>query len=165
VTRRRLARAAVGAVGLVVLASVARADAPSDQYNLFNLNSVVIQDLQTSLVWQRYASTTPMLFGDAATYCATLSLDTYATGWRVPSYKELMTLVNEVPDVEYDNGQVKQEWIDGNAFPFTDVDAEYWTSSMYPVQSGYAYAVNFRNGVPDAQDTLGIQALLVRCVH
>jgi hypothetical protein len=163
--RVRLVRAVVGAGSLVVLASVARADAPQDQYNLFNSNSDVIQDLQTGLIWQRYPSTTPMVFGDAAAYCATLQLNVYSSGWRVPSYKELLTLVNEVPDAEYENGKVEQEWIDGNAFPFTVIDLGYWSSSMYPAKAGYAYTVDFSDGTAQQQNTVGMLPQLVRCVH
>src|ERR1700722_7009203 len=130
---RRWSRATFGASAILVLVTLARADAPFDQYNLFNLNSDVIQDQQTGLYWQRYPPTNGVNFDGAALYCGQLSLDTFASGWRVPSYKELLTLVDESPHVEYENGTVVEKYIDGNAFPGTEVlSSSYWTSSAYP---------------------------------
>ena len=165
--RRRL-RATLVASAVVVLATLARADAPTDQYNLFNLNSDVIQDLKTGLYWQRYPLTTGLSFYDAATQCGQLSLDTLTTGWRVPSYKELLTLVDESPHVEYEGGQLVEKWIDGDAFP-GDVAApvltsEYWTSSAYPgTPPGSGYTVNFHTGFSHTADMNNAQ--YVRCVH
>ena len=166
--RRRL-RAMLAASAVVVLGTLARADAPGDQYNLFNLNSDAIQDLKTGLVWQRYPLA-GLSFDDAATQCAQLSLDTLTTGWRVPSGKELLTLVDESPHVEYEGGVLVQKWIDGNAFlgPLASpvlAYAGYWTSSAYPVGPpyGYAYTVDFSNGVAQQQPMTTMQ--YVRCVH
>jgi hypothetical protein len=162
---RRLLRAAFGASAVLVLVTLARADAPMDQYNLFNLNSDVIQDQQTGLYWQRYPPTSGVDFDQAAAYCGQLSLDTFASGWRVPSYKELLTLVDESPHVEYENGALVQKFIDGNAFPGAAVtSSSYWTSSVYPGSPALeGYAVNFHTGVPAAQDLASSQ--VVRCVH
>ena len=162
--RLRRLRATLAATAVVALATFARADAPSDQYNLFNQNNDVIPDRWTGLSWQRSPPTTPVTFAAAAAYCGQLSLDTMSTGWRVPSYKELLTLVDESPHPEYEGNQVVEKYIDGNAFPGAAVTAApYWTSSAYPGTAGYAYAVNFHNGVPQAQD-MGNSAY-VRCVH
>jgi hypothetical protein len=149
--------------GVAALASLARADAPIDQYNLFNLNSDVIQDNYTGLRWQRYASTTPVPWAGTFAVCASVSLDTYTTGWRVPSYKELLTIVDEAPHTEYENGLLVQKAIDPNAFPGTAVDNPYWTSSVPAFQPTNAYSVNFHTGVPQLQDALN--PIYVRCVH
>jgi hypothetical protein len=164
VTGRRVARV-LGAAGVLALAPLARADAPTDQYNLFNLNSVVIQDLGTGLTWQRYASTATVSFADAATTCAALSLDTFTTGWRVPSYKELLTIVDEVPHTEYPGGVPVTTAIDANAFPGTDVQASYWSSSVFPSTGAtpLGYSVDFSSGVPQQDNALHL--LHVRCVH
>jgi hypothetical protein len=164
----RLLRATIAASAVVALATLARADAPTDQYNLFNLNSDVIQDLRTGLSWQRYPLTTPVSLAQAEAACQGLSLGNYASGWRVPSYKELLTIVDESPHYEYPNGSPVLKWIDGNAFP-GDLAAPvvmyaYWTSSLYPaLPPGYAYAVNFHTGIPQAQSVGTAQ--YARCVH
>jgi hypothetical protein len=163
VSARRWLRVSTLAGGAVVLASVARADAPLDQYGLFNLNSDVIQDVHTGLQWQRYASTTPVTYDGSFAVCSSLSLDTLTTGWRVPSYKELMTLVDEEPHTEYENGALVEKAIDPNAFPGMAVDNSYWTSSLFPAQSGYAYVINFRTGIPQGDDASFSH--YVRCVH
>jgi hypothetical protein len=162
--RRRLLRASLAASAAVVLATLARADAPSDQYGTFNLSTPVIADAKTGLSWQRYPPTAGVSFQGAADYCATLSLYIFASGWRVPSYKELLTLVDEAPHVEYEGTTVVEKFIDANAFPGAAVTTSpYWTSSAYPAQAGSAYVVDFHTGVPQAQDT-GFSAY-VRCVH
>lgn len=150
--------------GVVALASIARADfAPSDQYGLFNLNNDVISDQQTGLHWQRYASATTVTWAGTFGLCSSLSLDTYTTGWRVPSYKELLTLVDETPNTEYEGGGLEEKAIDTNAFPRTAIDYYYWSSSTLSGQTGTGYAVDFHTGVPILLDAL--KSGYVRCVH
>jgi hypothetical protein len=167
VIARRWLRVCTVAGGAIVLTSFARADAPTGQdgqYNLFNLNSDVIQDVQTGLYWQRYASTTAVDYASSFGVCASLSLDTMTTGWRVPSYKELMTLVDEVPHTEYEGGSLVYKAIDSHAFPGTATTNPYWTSSPYVSQSNSAYVINFRTGVPTYAD-MSSAGYFVRCVH
>jgi hypothetical protein len=170
VSAARWLRAASGAGGLVALASFARADAPPDQYVLFNSGSSVIQDARTKLIWQRYASTAPVVFkdplgagNDAFGACAGVSLSTFPTGWRLPSYKELLTIVDEAPHTEYEGGSLVFKAIDPNAFPSTSALYPYWSSSMAPSSPGSAYAVSFHTGVSITQDIT--TPAYVRCVH
>jgi len=156
-------RATLAAVALAAaMVSLARADAPPDQYGLFSSASLTIVDNYTKLVWQRQATSGQYKFQDAATYCQTLSLDGYVD-WRVPSYKELLTLVDEHPHFEYGNGGLVPHAIDPNAFPQTAVDNYYWTSSVFPEAPIYGYAVSFADGT--GQQSLLSQQLYVRCVH
>jgi len=166
-TARSRLRAALGLTGAAAVAATARADAPADQYNLFNMTVETIQDARTSLVWQRFRYSSPpqLSFQAAAAYCATFSIPTYPTGWRVPSYKELLTLIDESPHIEWSTGAPVLTAIDGSAFPGTVADADYWTSSLYaraPL-TPTAYAVNFGDGSAKL-DALG-NALYVRCVR
>jgi hypothetical protein len=167
---RRWVRRLAGVAGVVTLASVARADAPSDQYELFDVNDVTIQDHFTTLVWQRYPATSitsgmpaTMTFDAAAAYCQGLSLGSYANGWRVPSYKELLTLVDEKPHLEFENGQLVPKAIDLHAFPGTPTaGTSYWTSSTY--QDGRGYAVDFSDGTAQLASKANT-SFYVRCVH
>jgi hypothetical protein len=170
--RLRSLRGAGAAGALLALASLAQADdncptcAPIDQYNLFNQNNEVIQDQWAKLVWQRTPPGTAVSFYEAEVYCSTLVLSTGSgpsTGWRLPSYKELMTIVDETPHVEYEGGQLVTKWIDGYAFPAAPVAQPYWTSSMYPAIAGYAYAIDFGSGLPQQANTPSSN--FVRCVH
>jgi hypothetical protein len=164
-TARVRLRAVAGLAGVAAIAATARADAPSDQYGLFNMTVETIQDLRTSLVWQRLRNTVPPLstFAGAAAYCKALALPSSATGWRVPSYKELLTIVDESPHLEYENGNLVSKAIDRSAFLGTLTDFPYWTSSLYAKDRTYAYVVNFRDGRPASQ-TLA-QTAYVRCVY
>jgi hypothetical protein len=153
-------------VALVAMVSLARADAPPDQYELFNSGSSTIADHYTKLVWQRAAPSLQYSFTDAATYCQGLSLNGFVN-WRVPSYKELLTLVDEHPHFEYENGSLVPHAIDPNAFPGSAVGTPYWTSSMYPEDptQGSAYVIDFRNGQANYTSTGPSTLLFVRCVH
>jgi hypothetical protein len=154
-------------MALVAIVSLARADAPTDQYQLFGSGNLTIQDLKTGLSWQRSVptmggATATFSFQQAATYCQGLSLDGPST-WRVPSYKEILTLVDENPHFEYDNGGLVPHAIDPNAFPATPVLTAYWTSSIYPEDMTSAYAVDFETGL--ANPTPLGTGLYLRCVH
>ena len=157
-------RGALAATALFAMVSLARADAPPDQYDLFNSSSATIRDHYTTLVWERTAPSGTYDFAHAALYCQGLSLDTYVN-WRVPSYKELLTLVDEHPHDEYENGALVSHAIDPNAFPGTSVTWAYWTSSMNPEDTFQlsAYAIDFKTGQAYVQQTS--TTLYVRCVH
>jgi hypothetical protein len=158
-------RAVLGLTGAVAVAVIARADAPGDQYALFNMNVETIQDVRTHLVWQRLYNAVPQQrnFQGAAAYCNTLTLPSYPAGWRVPSYKELLTIVDESPHIEYENGSLASKAIDQHAFPGTLTDAPYWTSSLYPKDLLRAYVVDFRDGRPLSYSLT--YTAYVRCVY
>jgi hypothetical protein len=173
--RRGARRAAWRAGVVVVVATAARADAPGDQYGLFDSNTVdFIQDNWTHLSWQRYPPAQLVTFDQAATYCENLALGKFQTGWRVPSYKELLTLVDESPHTEYElvGGTYAnlRKLIDIHPFPGTPVDHDHWSSSpvlpsLHPNQPDviYAYTVAFGTGEAGFQDVTSTQ--YVRCVH
>jgi hypothetical protein len=100
-------------------------------------------ELGTGAYWQ--ADTASVLVGnvtkstftwrEALDYCANLSLDGI-TGWRLPSIKELWSIV----DVTGANPA-----IDWSVFPST-VSGVYWTSSPFANRPYEAYAVDFSTG-------------------
>lgn len=153
---------ATGAV-LVAVVSIARADAPPGQYSNFNRNDVAIVDNWTGLRWERVALYQAASFDDAVAHCAALTLDGLVS-WRVPSYKELLTLVDESPHTEYPTGAPVTMAIDGNAFPGAHVDLPYWTSTPYLKSPGDAYVVRFSDGIADHAAMLSAN-YYVRCVH
>ncbi len=159
----------LGAAGALAVASLARADAPTCQYSSFDSSEVVITDNFTGLLWQRQVLPQHYEFQQAVDYCAALSLGSYAHGWRVPSYKELLTLIDETPNFDYGDGLYKR--IDGQAFgaiigqnaTYTPVDTQYWTSSISPLDPSSAYTVDFKTG--KAGTATSGTAIYVRCVH
>ena len=160
---RTVVRIAASSATVLAVASLARADAPPAQYGFFNSNDPTIYDNGTKLRWQRIPAQSTMNFAVAASYCAGASIGLFASGWRVPSYKELLTIVDEVPHLEYRGNALVPVAIDGNAFPGTPVDNYFWTSSVFPKDATFGYAVDFKDGSA-YQNPQGGSAY-VRCVH
>jgi hypothetical protein len=160
---RTLLRVFVAGGWVLLAGSLARADAPPGQYGPFDLKDQSILDQKTGLQWQRYATAQPT-FQAAVAACAALSLDGFGAGqWRLPSYKELLTLVDESPHTEYPTGTPVQIAIDGNAFPNTAVDNPYWSSSPSAASPTMVYVVDFHDGTASLQRPT--DAGYGRCVH
>ncbi len=162
-TRRSLSRGFVvlAVTAVIELAVEARADAPVGQYAYFILYDVVITDDRTGLTWQRGFGQVSS-FGDAASYCQGSPLPS-PHGWRVPSYKELLTLVDERPHISYFTGAGLPAAIDERAFPETPTDQPYWSSSLRNAQA-MAYVVDFSDGTARLEG-LNTALYYVRCVE
>jgi hypothetical protein len=124
------------------LAVVSTASAPAGRYSL---TSSTVLDTKTGLTWQRVLSTTPLNWANSGTYCSTLDLG--GTGWRMPTLKELFTLV--------DLSVALAPMIDTVAFP--DTPAEFFWST--PSGRG----VSFNGGFAAAVTIPGTAN--VRCVR
>lgn len=135
----------------LVCAGQAWGAAPAGQYAL---SSGIVQDRRTGLIWQRSPDTTRRSATAAADYCANLEV---GVTWRVPSIRELMTLV--------DVGATTAPVIDASAFPGTGAQA-YWTATTYgdPNMQGAKWAVDFSTGIPNGVAGATTN-LLVRCVR
>lgn len=160
---------ALGPAATIVatVGALARADAPPGQYSPFDRADQVITDAKTKLIWQRNVA----LFTDfpgALAYCSALSLAAYTTGWRLPSYKELLTLVDESPHLEYPTGAPQLIAIDPSAFPGTPVSSaapNYWSSSPDPNKANTnVFVVDFMDGTAAFSTQSGASAW-VRCVR
>jgi hypothetical protein len=138
-----------GAIVLCVSGWLARAaaDAPPDRYTLAQ---GLVTDNRTGLVWQQPASTSFYTWDQARTYCQALRLGT-SSGFRVPSLKELMTLVDPTR---------RMPALDSKAFPSTPT--EWFWSSSNRAASGPA-AVSFASG--GTAYYRASDALRVRCVR
>lgn len=116
-------------------------------------SGLVVNDSRTNLTWQRTVNGSTYTWLDALSYCNALTLDS-GTGWRLPTVKELQTLINvgaglnppEIPSV----------FPSGNA-------VEMWTSSPNPATPSSNYTVNMLNGAGGSQPTS--KQLQVRCVR
>ena len=147
------------AAASIGLALVARGDAPPDQYAIFQAQTPTITDTHAKLEWERFPEGN-LLAGDAGadggmwapaqdwtnatTRCASLGM-----GWRLPTVKELLTLIDEEPHRIYVDGATPYLYIDRNAFP-TARPERYWTSSVHKLE---AWTVNFGNGQPETDTT------------
>lgn len=129
--------------------------APQDQYGLFVQDSPSVKDVKTSLEWDRTSKTVPS--NDGGNIFCQSRLENLG---RLPTVKELLTILDEQPHQEYEFGALVTKMIDQLAFPDTLVGQPYFTST--PAGPGQFWAVDFSTGktVPLAAGALGN----VRCV-
>lgn len=116
-----------------------------------------IEDAETKLVWQQADSGSPMTFDAAGPYCQSLALN--AHNWRLPSIKELSTLVDETPPI----AKVSPA-IDTTTFPITPANAPYWSSSLFNGQPATAHSpwvINYLDGFTEYNQTMA----RVRCLR
>lgn len=146
---------------LVLASAPVLADAPVGHYEPFVRDTPTIRDSFTLLEWDRFAPRTKKLFGSANASCGA------PFNGRLPTVKELLTLVDEQPHKEYEFGATVEKAIDGTgggAFgSYTSVDAPYWTSTPTDV-AGERWGVSFKDGTMvrlKENDTTGFY---VRCV-
>ena len=153
-------RFAVGIATLslsALLGAVVRAKAPPGQYQ-YQAASDTVVDLKTRLNWQRTA-TSPKTFNagsTAAQHCEALNLGGFSEGWRVPTRKELETLVDT--SANSSSGVT----IDEDAFPGT-AKAQFCTSTLALEPNG-SWVVNFALGGSYLVFPPNDQCWL-RCVH
>jgi hypothetical protein len=131
---------------------------PTARYNIGVLNGdETVTDLGTGLVWRRAPLDATYTFAAAQLQCGAAGF-----GWRVPSVKELQTLVDE----EKTAGPL----IDETAFSGTPAGpAPFWTSSRSADTPNAAWFVDFATGAaadtaPVAGDLID-QLYQVRCVR
>ena len=142
--KRILPRALLAAI---LLALPAAADAPRNppQYDRFDADSVTISDAFTGLLWDRKSVIRGVTFDLAdCSFVTSLPLG------RLPTVKELLTLVDEDPHLEYEAGANVMKMIDQPAFDKTPVDLPYWTST--PAPGGMFWPVSFATGVAAPRD-------------
>jgi len=96
-----------------------RANAPAGRYTV---GGGKVVDNKTGLTWQQSVSSTMYTVAEGKTYCASLGASLGGTGWRLPTIKELMTLV--------DYSQATGPYIDTTAFTNLPTGiAPFWTAT------------------------------------
>lgn len=100
----------------------------------YSTSSNTVLDTVTGLRWQRVMSGSKYTWSAAPTYCAGLNLDGY-TGWRVPTYIELVSLA--------DLGR-SYPAIDVSSFP-GDQTEWFWSSSSSASDSSKAWGIHPSN--------------------
>ncbi len=93
-------------------------------------------DTATGLIWQQADDGTSRTWDDAVSYCQALPLGGHSD-WRLPSRKELVTLVDA-----------------GRTHPaldpaFSAASKPYWTAADGAADASAAWFVNFGSGVSD----------------
>lgn len=116
---------------VLLLSHSAAGDAPPGRYSIAG---GIVTDTATGLEWQQTHAASTMTWSDAVAYCQNLNLG--GTGWRLPSMKELQTIVDET---RYSPA------IDTTAFPGTP-SFYFWSSSRLAHYTGFAWFVYFSDG-------------------
>jgi hypothetical protein len=153
------------AFALVLFALPVAANAPPQQYARYTKASAEIQDDQTKLAWERFNTRTKKQLAGARLQC-----NAFGSGARIPTVKELLTIVDEEPHTDYEFGALVQRTIDPSAFGSnTAIDAPYWTSTPTGNANANANASEFW-GVSFADGTMkrlnaNSDAAYVRCVR
>lgn len=158
-TKRKLLPRAVLAALLLTLPAAGRA--PADQYDRFDSESLTIRDAFTKLEWDRRGVLQKVTYiaGDGG--CALIG--TLEGVGRLPSVKELLTILEEEPHQEYEFSKLVNKHIDGEAFVDTPVDLPYWTST--PGAPGKVWVLNFSTGLMEQLPTDGTAKAHARCVR
>ena len=154
----------LGALAIIVVTSPRTVDAaaPAGHYVVTagsGTGNGTVYDSKSKLTWQQTVSPTTYTWADAKTYCAGVGASLGGTGWRVPTIKELLSIV--------DFSQPAGLYIDTNTFLSTPVGGkiglEFWSSSPLAGSSSDAWSVNFIYGRSDSFHTAN--AYDVRCVR
>lgn len=104
----------------------------------YTIGNGIVTDNFTHLTWQRSVDANAYAWLAAQNYCANLTLA--GGGWRVPSIKELATLVDlEAP---YPGPLGVEPAIDTHAFPDTPA-TQFWSSTPLVGQTESAWYVDF----------------------
>jgi Protein of unknown function (DUF1566) len=163
-TARTRAAGVTSALAAALVLATASASAPTDQYQTFNRDDSAITDEQTHLIWQRAVVLKASDQGEALAYCQNTYKGDPVSQWRLPTMKELLTIVDETPHFEFELGINQPKMLDVNAFPRSPTDVEYWSSSVVAGSSNsQGWVVKFRSG-ENAQQSVGL-AGYVRCVR
>jgi hypothetical protein len=156
----------IGSAGLCVLVLTvslhsARAASPPCR---FIVSGQTVRDSITGLTWQQSISSSPCgvagagcYWTQAEAYCSGLSYGGFSAGWRLPTVKELASLV----DVSTHNPAIDQHY-----FPGTP-SAWFWTATqtgncvqVSQSDADCGWAVDFGSGAVS-----GTLTPLVRCVR
>jgi uncharacterized protein DUF1566 len=138
----------------------AHADAPTGQYTISS-DGVTVLDNKTGLRWERNVSSTSTKYDwlSAIAHCSFTSIGGI-TGWRVPTFKELETLIDE---------RHYGPAIDPTAFPgapgLIPGETLFWSSTPFTKfsQRDQSFAVDFWDG---SGTTVGTSTQeFVRCVR
>lgn len=124
--------------------------APPCRYTIY---ADTVRDNTAALLWQRTVPAQTYTWADAERYCQGLSLGGLTSGWRLPTAKELASLVDE---------RAGNPAIDQTTFPDTPSNF-FWSSSPYVGLESNAWGVHFSDGHSDFSNRSF--SYRVRCVR
>jgi hypothetical protein len=123
----------------------------TDDAEPYSVSGDSVHDSHSGLTWERAVEHDNYSWQDANAFCSHLT--THGGGWRLPSIRELLTVVDVT---RFDPA------IDTSVFPNTPSEL-FWSSSPSRSPAGTAWGVNFTRGSSGAA-SVGTKAH-VRCVR
>jgi len=143
---RRFVSALPFLLAFVAVPSFAKAPStPDPQYGSFDQDDIVIKDLKTGLEWRR------AVLRDSVKGVAEFNCENQAVA-RLPTIKELMTIFDEEPHLEFSAGKNVRKHLDQDAFgigidnkDFSPVDNTYWSQTP-AFTSGKFWTLDFSTG-------------------
>jgi hypothetical protein len=126
------------------------ASAPPGRYTVTN---GAVYDRVSTLTWQQTPPAQTYVWSDAAAYCQALTLAGWSSGWRLPTVKELASIV------DFRAGAPS---IDSAAFPATSPTA-FWSATPLVGAPTEAFVVYFDYG--EIHYVLVTTLSAARCVH
>src|SRR4051812_45424482 len=129
-----------------------QAAAPPGRYTA---SSGTVLDTKTRLVWQQPFAPSAMTWAAAKSYCAGLGTTLGGSGWRLPTIKELQTLV----DVSVATGPS----IDANYFPNAGT-GNFWSATPSTADTTAVWVLSFNASGGEGQAGMSGTAG-VRCVR
>jgi hypothetical protein len=132
---------------------------PATRYRISGEGMPSVADTRTGLTWQRELDSKSYTWSGAVAYCSELG-----GGWRLPTKKELLTLIDPVRLLDPVRAQADSA-IDLNIFPSSPSLVGFWSLSAGIVQvSGErGYWVVHSSGIPSA--ARATELVRVRCVR
>ena len=142
------------ATSALLLDARVRANAPAGRYTVTGAGaSAIVHDTKTNLTWQQTPASTLMSWANAKTYCGGVGSTLGGTAWRLPTVKELLTLVDYSRTFPA---------IDPTAFPGM-LPAPFWSSTPEASSFTNVWGVDFGDGSTHTQNTGNTYD--VRCVR
>lgn len=155
-SRFALVLALVPILAVALVPSLGSADAPIGQYTATTTPDATVTDNKTLLVWQRVDDGNTYTWANAKTHCTGLnamSFGGFSTGWRLPTIKELQTIVDD----EVATGPTIDPVFTGTVADF------YWSTTPGASAPSVAWSVNFGDGYTG--DNVLATTYRVRCVR
>jgi len=145
----------IAALLLSMLAAPALTVQAATPAGRYTASSGTVLDTKTRLVWQEPFAASSMSWAAAKTYCAGLGATLGGSGWRLPTIKELQTLV----DVSITTGAS----IDPTYFPLASIST-FWSSTPSTASTTAAWVLSFKASGGEGQAEMSANAA-VRCVR
>ena len=123
-------------------------------FSLSMAEITIIKDPSTNLMWEdtKHAQDGPVTYLEAEAYCTALKIGGH-DDWRVPTLRELLTIVDYT---RYEPATLKE-------FSHVDQDKLYWSNTPYASKSTEFWGIVFGDG--DVDNAVAIYDRRVRCVR